>query len=60
MSMQSPEKTAETHEKLKKCIAVAGDSSENGSLPTSTCNDIEEHEIELAKMPKASKTAGMF
>ena len=59
--MQSPAATAESPGIKIAGIQGAGDSgSENGSLPTSTCNDIEEHGIELAKMPKSSKTAGTF
>ena len=48
---------------MHKKDSLISSSDNDGSLPTSTCNeeDIEEHDVvELAKMPKASNAAGMF
>lgn len=75
MSMQSPDKTtspqtvkdfrksAKDQRSLKEngALADGAGSSDNGSMPTSACNDIEEHEVQLARMPKtSSNAAGMF
>ena len=69
--MQSPEKTDITEDRQRQSrfknyrsdeydIVEEGAGSQEGSLATSTCNDIEEHQDQLARMPKASNAAGMF